>query len=58
MQKDQLIKALDKNNQVRVILARTTALVNEAADRHKTSATAAAALGRVITAALIIMQPI
>ena len=53
MQKDQLIKALDKNNQVRVILARTTALVNEAADRHKTSATAAAALGRVITAALI-----
>ncbi len=53
MQKDQLIKAMDKNNQVRVILARTTALANEAADRHKTSATAAAALGRVITAALI-----
>lgn len=53
MQKDLLIKAMDKNNQVRVIIARTTELVNEAANRHKTSATAAAALGRVITAALI-----
>jgi molecular chaperone Hsp33 len=51
--KDILIKAMDLDNQVRVILARTTDLVNEAARRHKTSATAAAALGRVITAALI-----
>ena len=53
MHKDILIKAMDLDNQVRVILARTTDLVNEAARRHKTSATAAAALGRVITAALI-----
>lgn len=53
MKKDQLIKAMDKDNQVRVILARTTELVNEAANRHKTSAVASAALGRLLTAALI-----
>lgn len=53
MSQDLLIKAMDPNNQVRVILARTTGLVNEAAQRHKTYATATAALGRVITAALI-----
>lgn len=53
MQQDHLITAVDKESQVRVILARTTNLVNEARLRHNTSATAAAALGRVITAALI-----
>lgn len=53
VQKDLLIKSMDRNNQVRVILARTTELVNEARSRHNASATATAALGRVITAALI-----
>lgn len=53
MQQDRLITAMDKDHQVRVILARTTELVGVASIRHKTSATAAAALGRVITAALI-----
>jgi molecular chaperone Hsp33 len=53
VQQDHFITAMDKNNQVRVILARTTELVGVASIRHNTSATAAAALGRVITAALI-----
>lgn len=51
--RDYLLKAMDKNKQVRVTIAHTTALVEEARRRHNTSATASAALGRVLTAALI-----
>ncbi|HBQ25570.1 MAG TPA: Hsp33 family molecular chaperone HslO [Syntrophomonas sp.] len=50
---DYLLKAMDKNKQVRVNIAHTTTLVEEARRRHNTSATASAALGRVLTAALI-----
>lgn len=50
---DYLVKAMDKDKQVRVTIAHTTALVAEARRRHNTSATASAALGRVLTAALI-----
>ncbi|HZJ84490.1 MAG TPA: Hsp33 family molecular chaperone HslO [Syntrophomonadaceae bacterium] len=51
--KDYLIKAMDQEGQVKVTLARTTNLVEEAHVRHNTSATASAALGRVLTAALM-----
>ncbi len=50
---DYLIKAVDNDKQVRIILASTTGLVEEAHRRHHTSATASAALGRVLTAALM-----
>lgn len=51
--RDYLLKAMDKDRQIRVTVAHTTALVEEARRRHNTSATASAALGRVLTAALI-----
>jgi molecular chaperone Hsp33 len=53
IKKDYLIKALDADKQVRVILASTTGVVEEAHIRHQTSATASAALGQVLTAALM-----
>lgn len=52
--RDYLIKAMDNNDRVRLVLAHTTAAVQEAHQRHQTSATASAALGRVLTAALIV----
>jgi molecular chaperone Hsp33 len=51
--KDYLLKAMDKDKMVRINIAHTTALVEEAHSRHDTSATASAALGRVLTAALL-----
>jgi molecular chaperone Hsp33 len=48
--KDNLIIATAEEGQVRIIAAITTELVNEAARIHNCSATAAAALGRMITA--------
>lgn len=53
MDKDYLLKAMDDEKQVRVFVAHTTAAVEEAHSRHHTSATASAALGRVLTAALM-----
>ncbi len=53
IKKDYLIKAVDNDKQVRIILASTTGVVEEAHWRHNTSATASAALGRVLTAALM-----
>lgn len=50
---DGLIKIMDKEKQVRITIASTTGVVEEAHRRHNTSATASAALGRVLTAALI-----
>lgn len=51
--RDYMIKALDSSGGVKVVLAATTSLVQHAHQRHGTSATASAALGRVLTAALI-----
>lgn len=53
IKRDYLIKAVDQDQQVRIILANTTGVVQEAHQRHQTSATASAALGRVLTAALM-----
>jgi len=53
MYSDYMIKAIDNQHQIRVMLATTTRLVNEARRRHNTSATASAALGRVLTAAVM-----
>lgn len=51
--KDYLLKIIDDGKNVRVWLARTTNLVEEARQRHQASATATAALGRAITAAVM-----
>ncbi|MEN6326981.1 MAG: Hsp33 family molecular chaperone HslO [Syntrophomonas sp.] len=51
--RDYLLKAIDSSKQIRVFIAHTTAVVEEAHRRHHTSATASAALGRVLTAALM-----
>ncbi len=51
--RDYLIKAVDDDKQFRIILSSTTGAVEEAHRRHQTSATASAALGRVLTAALM-----
>ncbi|MGR6836247.1 Hsp33 family molecular chaperone HslO [Syntrophomonas erecta] len=53
MNRNYLIKAMDKDSQVRVTIASTTGVVEEAHRRHQTSATASAALGRVLTAAIM-----
>lgn len=47
---DRLIRATAKNGEVRIYGAITTELVNEAVKIHNCSATAAAALGRMLTA--------
>jgi len=52
-ERDHLLKIMDKGNNVRLYLARTTSLVEEAHRRHETSAPASAALGRLMTAALM-----
>lgn len=51
--RDYLIKIVDLGDNVRIYLARTTLLAEEAHRRHGTSATATAALGRAMTAAVI-----
>jgi molecular chaperone Hsp33 len=53
MKRDYLLKIVDDAKNFRVCLARTTSLVEEAHQRHGTSATASAALGRVMTAAIM-----
>jgi molecular chaperone Hsp33 len=50
---DYIVKAIDNTQQVRIMMARTTDLAEEARRRHNTSATASAALGRVLTAAVM-----
>lgn len=51
--KDYLLKVMDQAQNIRLYLARTTSLVEEAHRRHGTSAPASAALGRVMTAAVM-----
>lgn len=48
--KDYLIRGMDKLGRVRIFVARTTNLVEEARKTHNTSPTATAALGRTLTA--------
>ncbi len=50
-QTSRLIKLMDEQGQIRIYLADTQSVVQEAARRHGCSATAAAALGRTLTAA-------
>ncbi len=52
--KDYLVKATAYNNQVRAYAVRTTESVGEAQRRHKTWPTASAALGRSMTASVIL----
>lgn len=47
---DKIVRAMALNNNVRILSITTTYLVNEASKIHKCSATAAAALGRMLTA--------
>lgn len=48
--KDKLIRAIAKDGQVRILVATTTNMVNEGVKIHKCAPTAAAALGRMLTA--------
>jgi molecular chaperone Hsp33 len=51
---DSLIKATAAEKTVRAIAAVTTSLVEEARTRHKTAPTASAALGRTLTAGILL----
>jgi molecular chaperone Hsp33 len=51
---DHLIQGTAANNTIRLIAAVTTDLVDEACRRHNTSTTASAALGRLLTGALLL----
>lgn len=53
IKEDILLKAVTSDGQVRISIAHTTGAVEEARIRHQSSATATAAMGRVLTAALI-----
>ncbi|MFA5522923.1 MAG: Hsp33 family molecular chaperone HslO [Tissierellales bacterium] len=50
---DNVIRAIDKEGNIRVFVANTTALVNDARNIHDMTPTASAALGRTLTAAII-----
>ena len=50
---DYIVNAITSNGAIRVIVADTTKLCNEAQNIHKMLPTAAAALGRTLTAAAI-----
>lgn len=51
--KDYLIRGMDREGRIRVFIAKTTDLVEEARRVHNTSPTATAALGRSLTAGVI-----
>ena len=51
--KDKLIRGTAKNGEVRIIAALTTELVSEATSIHECAATASAALGRMLTAGIL-----
>ncbi len=53
LMKDYLIRAIDETGMIRVFVASTTNMVEEARLAHNTSPTATAALGRSLTAATI-----
>lgn len=54
MQEDELTRCLSDNGQVSVLVVKGTNVVQEACDRHKTSPTASAALGRAILGTLLL----
>jgi len=49
-----MIKAMDQDREVRIVVARSTGLVEDIASRHEMSATARAATGRLVTGALLL----
>ncbi len=51
--KDYLIRGMDKHGRIRVFVASTTKMVEDARRTHNTSPTATAALGRTLTAGVI-----
>lgn len=51
--KDYVIRGIDKNKSMRFFIASTTNMVEEARKTHNSSATATAALGRMLTGAAI-----
>lgn len=51
---DYLIRAIDKKGMIRIFAANTTNMVGDAHKAHETSATATAALGRTLTAGVMI----
>ena len=51
--KDYLIRGIDETGNIRIFVASTTNLVEDARKKHGTSATATAALGRTLTAGAI-----
>lgn len=53
LMKDYLIRAIDETGMIRVFVASTTNMIEEARLAHNTSPTATAALGRSLTAATI-----
>lgn len=52
--KDGLLKAISKDGTIRAVIATTTQLVSEARRRHELSFTASAALGRALTAGVLL----
>lgn len=50
---DYIIRAIDREGNIRVFVANTTNLVNDARNIHNTTPTASAALGRTLTVAAI-----
>lgn len=50
---DYLIRAITTNKEIRALAVKSTAVVKEAQERHQTTPVATAALGRVITGALL-----
>lgn len=52
--KDGLLKAISKDGTIRAVIATTTQLVSEARRRHELSYTASAALGRALTAGVLL----
>lgn len=52
--KDGLLKAISKDGTIRAVIATTTQLVSEARSRHELSFTASAALGRALTAGVLL----
>lgn len=54
--KDYLIRAIDKSGKIRIFATTTTNLVEKARNYHNTSVTATAALGRLLTAGIMMAQ--
>ncbi|MDK2821576.1 MAG: molecular chaperone Hsp33 [Clostridia bacterium] len=56
--KDYLVRAVAKNESIRIVAVTSTGVVEEARKRHGTSPVASAALGRTLTAGLILSTEI